>query len=109
MKSPIDDDTAISLAMQPQQMLKEITIQKRKEREAEILAATRQLHIDAGRNPDTALDPCSKEEFERINAHAQKISKYHRRQAAALQIKKDEDAAYEKYKADLAKYKSEKQ
>jgi hypothetical protein len=51
MESPIDDDTAISLAMQPQHMLKEITIQKRKEREAEILAATRQLHIDAGRDP----------------------------------------------------------
>lgn len=109
MESPIDDDTAISLAMQPQHLLKEITIQKRKEREAEILAATRQLHIEAGRDPDRALDPCTKEEFERINAHAQKISKYHRRQAAALQIKKDEDAAYEKYKADLAKYKSEKQ
>ena len=102
------DDAAISLAMQPQHLLKEITSQKRKEREAEILAATRQLHIDAGRDPDRALDPCSKAEFERINAHAQKISKYHRRQAAALQIKKDEDAAYEKYKADLAKYKSEK-
>jgi len=103
------DDAAISLAMQPQQLLKEITSQKRKEREAEILAATRQLHIEAGRNPDTALEPCSKAEFERINAHAQKISKYHRKQGAELQARKDEEAAYETYKADIAKYKSEKQ
>ena len=109
MESPIDDDTAISLAMQPQHLLKEITIQKRKEREAEILAATRQLHIAAGRDPDRALDPCTKEEFERINAHAQMVSKYHRKQAAELQARKDEEAAYEKYKADIAKYKSDKQ
>jgi hypothetical protein len=37
------------------------------------------------------------------------ISKYHRKQAAELQARKDEEAAYEKYKADIAKYKSEKQ
>jgi hypothetical protein len=109
MESPIDDDTAISLAMQHQHMLKAITIQKRREREAEILAATRQLHIAAGRDPDKALDPCTKEEFERINAHAQMISKYHHKQAAELQARKDEEAAYERYKADIAKYKSEKQ
>ena len=109
MESPIDDDIDISLAMQHNQILKEITAQRRKEREAEILAATRQLHIDAGRDPATALDPCTKEEFERINAHAQMISKYHRKQAAELQARKDEDAAYERSKADIAKYKSETQ
>jgi len=109
MESMTEDVSIYFAIQQPEHMLKEITSQKRKEREEEILAATRQLHIEAGRDPDTALEPCSKAEFERINAHAQKISKYHRRQAAALQIKKDEDAAYEKYKADLAKYKSEKQ
>ena len=105
----ITEDAALSLAMQPQRLLKEITEQKRKEREAEILAATRQLHIAAGRDPDRALARCSKAEFDRINAHAQRFSKYQRMLAAELQTKKDEDTAYEIYLADLAKYKAEKQ
>lgn len=109
MDSTTEDISMYFVVQHPEHLLKEITEQKRKEREAEIVAATRQLHIDAGRDPDKALEPCSKAEFERINAHAQMTSKYHRKQAAELQIKKDEDAAYEKYKADLAKYKSEKQ
>ena len=52
------DDAAISLAMQPQQMLKEITSQKRKEREAEILAATRQLllRVDSGDERPSVLN-----------------------------------------------------
>ena len=109
MDSMTEDVSIYFAIQQPEHMLKEITAQKRKEREAEIAAATRQLHIDAGRDPDRALEPCSKAEFERINAHAQMISKYYRMLAADLQTKKIEDAAYEKYKADMAKYKSEKQ
>jgi len=97
---------AIEEAMSRAQLLKESTIRKREEREAQTMEATRQLHINAGRDPDKALEPCSKEEFEAINAHAQMVSKYHRKNAEELQAKKDDEAAYEKYKADLAKYKT---
>ena len=80
-----------------QQRIRAMTTLKRQEREARTMEATRQLHVEAGRDPDKALDPCSKEEFERLNAHAQMVSRCHREQAG------EKDEAYEKYKADLAK------
>lgn len=93
-------------------LLKESTMHKRAQREMEIRLATQQLHVEAGRDPNKALDPCSREEFERINAHAQMVSQYHRKQAEQVEFERIaaclEKAQYEKYQADLAKYKADR-
>ena len=78
--------------------------------DAQLREATRVLHLALGRDPDRALDRCSKEEFESCNAHARKVSEYHLQRHDDLQKAKaeakEEALAYEKYKADIAKYKT---
>jgi DNA-dependent RNA polymerase auxiliary subunit epsilon len=101
----IDKEDDISKAMAPQNLLGEITARKRAEREAEIREATRTLHIEAGRDPDRALDRCSAEEAAHNVLLVREISMRHLKLYAQ---QKAEREAYAKYEAEMAKYKAAK-
>ena len=62
-------------------------ISERERTEREIREATRVLHLALGRDPDRALDRCSKAEFERLKEHVQMVSEYYRNRDAELKAK----------------------